>query len=158
MDPTESLPLKSLLERQPVAALATLHRGRPSVSMVPFALLPQGAGVVIHVSGLATHTQDMLASPEVGLMVMESPAEVESVLALPRASLQGVARQCFPDSAPYDQARAAYLAKLPESEELFSFTDFSLFVIELHSIRYVAGFGKAFSFIPEQFAALMGAP
>lgn len=64
MDPTESTALLTLLRTQPVASLATLHLGAPAVSMVPFALLPDGPGFVIHVSQLA----------------------------LPRASIQGTAR------------------------------------------------------------------
>lgn len=61
MDDADSLTLKTLLRQQPVAALATLHRGEPAVSMVPFALLPGSADIAIHVSRLAAHTHDMLA-------------------------------------------------------------------------------------------------
>jgi putative heme iron utilization protein len=158
MDAADALALKTLLERTPVASLGTLHNGRPAVSMVPYALLPAGEGVVIHVSGLATHTQDMLRHPAVGLMVMASPEQTESVLALPRASLQGSARQCPPETAQYVAAKAAYLTKLPHSEELFSFADFSLFIVEPRALRFVAGFGRAMSLTPEQFTALMSAP
>ena len=136
MDASEALALKSLLWSQPVAALATLHKGEPAVSMVPYALLPLGEGFVIHVSRLATHTGDMLASPAVALMVVAAPDAAPSPLALPRASIQGHARQCLPDAPRYGEARAAYLAKLPQSEELFSFADFSLFVIEVQSGDY----------------------
>lgn len=52
--------LNALLASQQVASLGTLHKGERAVSMVPFALLAQGNGVVIHVSSLATHTGDML--------------------------------------------------------------------------------------------------
>ncbi len=53
MDPSEAIALKSLLVKQAVAALATLHKDEPAVSMVPFAFLPDGTGIVIHVSRLA---------------------------------------------------------------------------------------------------------
>ncbi len=156
MDSSEAIALRALLESQPVASLSTLHRGEPAVSMVPFALLPDGQGFVIHVSGLATHTKDMLASPAVGLMVMDSPSSTVSPLALPRLSVQGHARQCNADSRQYGQARARYLAKLPQSEELFSFPDFSVFIIEVRSARFVAGFGRATSITAGQFTAVMG--
>ena len=158
MDSSEALALRSLLENQAVAALATLHKGEPAVSMVPFALLPGGQGFVIHVSRLATHTQDMLANPAVGLLVMAAPGAAESPLALPRVSVRGTAKQCLPEAAEYGEARAAYLAKLPQSEELFSFADFSLFLIELRSLRFVAGFGRALAVTPEQFVSVMRAP
>jgi putative heme iron utilization protein len=157
MDAAEALALRSLLESQPVASLATLHKGEPAVSMVPYALLARGAGLVIHVSRLATHTSDMLTNPAVALMVMAAPGEAQTPLALPRASIQGWARQCLPGTSDYAQARSVYLARLPQSEELFSFADFSLFVIEVRSARFVAGFARAMSVTASQFAAAMSA-
>jgi len=155
MESAEALTFRSLLESQPVAALSTLHEGEPAVSMVPFALLPRGQGFVIHVSKLASHTNDLLTSPAVGLMVMASPSSSGSPLALPRVSVQGRARQCPRESPDYAAARACYVAKLPQSEELFSFGDFSLFIVEVRSVRFVAGFGRAMSFTAEQFATVM---
>ncbi|MDM7941921.1 MAG: pyridoxamine 5'-phosphate oxidase family protein [Hydrogenophaga sp.] len=155
MNESESTALMSLLRTQPVASLATLHKGAPAVSMVPFALLPEGAGFAIHVSRLATHTQDMLANPAVALLVTAPLAAADSPLALPRASVQGRARQCATDSPGYEQARQAYLARLPDAEPLFSFGDFSLFVIEPESLRHVAGFGRAMSLAGEQMRAVL---
>lgn len=59
-----------MLATRPVAALATLHRGEPAVSMVPFVLPAGRTDLVIHVSALATHTRDMQAHPQVSLLVM----------------------------------------------------------------------------------------
>jgi len=158
MDATESAALLNLLRTQPVASLATLHRGAPAVSMVPFALLPDGTGFVIHVSQLATHTQDMLRNPAVALLVTAPLTAADSPLALPRASVQGQALPCPPDSPGYTQARQAYLAKLPDAEPLFSFGDFSLFVIEPESLRWVAGFGRAMSVVGDGLRAVLNQP
>ncbi|HET9646189.1 MAG TPA: pyridoxamine 5'-phosphate oxidase family protein [Burkholderiaceae bacterium] len=68
MDPETSWLLRQLLDTRPVAALATLHKSQPAVSMVPFVLPPGDDLLVIHVSGLATHTDDMLAHSRVGLL------------------------------------------------------------------------------------------
>jgi putative heme iron utilization protein len=156
MDASEALTLKFLLEKRPIAALATLHKGEPAVSMVPFALLPNSTSLVIHVSRLATHTNDMLANPAVALLVTASAEATDSALALPRASVQGRARPCAPESSQYQPSRAAYLAKLPEAEELFSFSDFSLFLVETQTVRFVAGFGRALSLTAGQLAAILG--
>ncbi len=156
MKVSEVAALKSLLTKQPVAALATLHSGKPAVSMVPFAMLSSGIGFVIHVSRLATHTNDMLDNPAVALLITASLAEGHTPLALPRVSIQGQAQQCLPESPGYLEARSAYLAKLPDAEELFSFSDFSLFIVESKSIRYVAGFGRAVSLTPERMRAVLG--
>ena len=136
--------LRQLLASQPVAALATLHNGEPAVSMVPWALRADGC-FVIHVSALASHTADLRAHPEVALLITAPLAAGESPLALPRLSVRGRAEPCPPGAPGYEAARAAYLARLPESEELFSFGDFSLFVITVLSARFVGGFAQAYS-------------
>lgn len=156
MDQSQALAIKALLETQQVASLGTLHNGEPAVSMVPFALLPHGGGLVIHVSRLAAHTQDMLANPSVSLLVAASPTPGEPVHALPRASIQGQVRQCASDAAEYAEAKRAYLARFPYSEAMFDFADFSLFTIAVRSVRLVGGFGQAASITAERFAAIMG--
>lgn len=157
MNPDDARALRTLLETRPVAALATLHNGEPAASMVPFAMLPGGTRLVIHVSRLATHTKDMLAHPAVAVLVTASLEPGASPLALPRASVQGHARVCEPEAAEYAPAREAYLAKLPQADELFAFSDFSLFVVDIRSVRYVAGFGRALSVTAPQLAAVMTA-
>ena len=146
--------LRDLLARQPVAALATLHEGEPAVSMVPCALLPDGR-FVIHVSALASHTADLRAHPEVSLLIAAPLAAGESPLALPRLSVRGRAELCPPGAPGYEAARAAYLARLPESEELFSFGDFSLFAISVLSARFVGGFAQARSLTAAGFADIV---
>ncbi|MDP3701831.1 MAG: pyridoxamine 5'-phosphate oxidase family protein [Hylemonella sp.] len=154
MDAEESRALVRLLQHTPVAALATLHRGEPAVSMVPYALLPEGR-FIIHVSRLATHTQDMQAHASVGLLVTAPAASADTPLALPRVSVQGRASVCMPEAPDHAAARAAYLAKLPDAEELFGFSDFSLFLIEPLFLRYVAGFGRAHAVTAGQYADLL---
>jgi putative heme iron utilization protein len=147
MDPVIASTLRQLLDTQPVAALATLHRGEPAVSMVPF-VLPAGAiEIVLHVSALSTHTRDMLEHPRVGLMVMADARAGTPPQALPRVSLQAVARQLPPDGDEQAQARAHYLARFPQSANTFELADFSLFALHPVSARLIAGFGQAYSVV-----------
>jgi len=81
--------LNALLASQQVASLGTLHKGERAVSMVPFALLAQGNGVVIHVSSLATHTGDMLDHAGVSLLVIAPPAADVAAQATLRLALPG---------------------------------------------------------------------
>ena len=157
MESSQALALRSLLNSQQVASLATLHKGEPSVSMVPYALLPQGRGFVIHVSRLAAHTTDMLANSAVALLVMAPPGSAASPQELQRASVQGSGNPCGTGAPEYLEARAAYLSRFPESEPLFSFADFSLHIITARSVRFVGGFGKATSILGGEFSAIMGA-
>jgi putative heme iron utilization protein len=154
MDPTASQALQQLIVRADVAALGTLHKDEPFVSMVPYALLPPGV-FVIHVSRLATHTRDMLDHPGVSLMVLGERDAAMPAQAVPRASLQGDARPCLPEDPLYAGARAAYLARFPDTEFMFGFADFSLFIVTVRAVRFVAGFAQATSVPGDAYASLM---
>lgn len=158
MDPILAHELRSLLEQQSLAALATLHKGSPAVSMVPYALLPEGRGFVLHVSRLATHTADMQASPTVALLVTAPEGSAATPQETPRASVQGQVRPLAPGSAEHDEARSLYLARFPHSEPTFDFADFWLVVVDVRSIRFVAGFGRTTAVLPPGFAKIMGSP
>jgi len=143
MNPDYARTLRELLRKQQVASLGTLHNGRPFVSMVPFAVLSEGKGFVIHVSTLASHTKDMLQDPNVSLLIMASPSPDVPAQALARATIQGNAVPCPDSSEDHAEAKAAYLSRFPTSAQMFSFADFSLFAIVPRSIRLVGGFGEA---------------
>ena len=155
MESTQAKALRDLLQAQQVAALGTLHKGHPFVSMVPFAALPDGTGLVIHVSLLATHTKDMTSNPNVSLLVMAQPTPHVPPQAIPRVTIQGQATQCAEPSQVHAEAKAAYLARFPQSAEMFSFADFSLFVIQPMSARFVGGFAQAASLSPALLASIL---
>jgi heme iron utilization protein len=157
MNAVQAQAMRQLLERQEVAALGTLHKGEPFVSMVPYALAPGGHGFVIHVSRLATHTKDMETDPRVSLLVMDERTPEVPPQALPRVTVQGDARPCAPDAPLYAGAREAYLSRFPNSQEMFGFADFSLFVIEPRSLRVVGGFAQAWSVTAADYARIMAA-
>lgn len=145
MNADQAQALRDLVRRADVAALGTLHRGEPFVSMVPYALLPDGAGFVIHVSRLATHTRDMEEHAGVSLLVLGERGADAPAQALPRATLQGEARVIARDDVDYSAARQAYVTRFPASEDMFGFGDFSLFRIVPRSVRFVGGFAQAWS-------------
>lgn len=142
-DPELARRVRTLLDAQTVAALGTLHDDAPHVSMVPFALLPGGNGLVIHVSTLAAHTRDMLADSRVSLLVMAVASPDVPPQALARITIQGEAVR-IPDEAPvHAAAKRAYLARFPSSAQTFELGDFSLFAIRPVSARFVGGFAQA---------------
>jgi len=156
MNPAHAQTLRDLLHTQEVAALGTLHRGQPYVSMVPFALLPGGTDFIIHVSQLAAHTKDMLASPQVSLLVIATPTPGVIAQELARITVQGEAVQLAGGTPGHAAAKAAYLARFPQSEMMFGFSDFSLFAIVPESIRFVGGFAQATTISPETLAEVLG--
>jgi len=155
LDLTTSGVLRSLLLDRAVATLATLHEGRPFASMIPFAA--HGAAgrlrLVTHVSGLSAHTRDMLAAPEVCLLITAADSPEVMPQALPRVSLPAVAEFVPPEHPDHAVLRAAYLAKFPHAADFFMLGDFSLVALEPTSARLIAGFGRAVTLSPDALAA-----
>ena len=157
LDDKAALDLRQLLAGTNVASLATLHDGAPSVSLTPWAPAPDGSSVLVHVSRLAQHTGDMLADPRVAVMIAEPESSGTLAQALPRVMIQGIVREIDRSSLGYEPARRAYLARHPRSEMTFGLGDFSIFVIEPCSARYVAGFGRAFDLETSELASALRA-
>jgi len=157
-EPRLTRALRNLLQSQRVAALGTRSTdGQVVVSMVPFAIDTQQGVVVIHVSQLAAHTANMLASPQVSLLVMQAERPDESVHDLPRVTLQGNAIQLITDTPAWESARSAYLARFPEAEPMTQLGDFRFFSIIISSARHVAGFGAARTVTPEECSQILHA-
>ena len=141
--------LAGLVHDHTVAALGTLHNGAPYVSMVPYALLPDGSAFVIHVSRLAAHTRDMLDDSRVSLLVTQAEGAGVPAQARARVTILGEAAEAPRESAEARACRDAYLRRLPDAEPLTAFGDFSFFRIRPAQVRFVAGFARATSFTAE---------
>lgn len=148
MDTDTAQLLRQLVDATPNAALATLHKGEPAVSMVPWVWVPERDAWLIHVSALATHTRDMQAHPRVGLMVCDVPGPEVPPQALARVSFQADASFLDKrDARDYATAQARYVQRFPEAEMMFDLGDFSLVALRPLSARLIAGFGRAYSLV-----------
>jgi putative heme iron utilization protein len=149
--------LRSLLHVQRVAALGTLcEDGAPLVSMVPYAIEPGQACLVIHVSGLAAHTRNLQSASAVSLLVMRAEVGGEPVHALPRVTQEGQAKALVPASPAWQACRAAYLERFPEAEPKTHLADFVFMAIHVTAARQVAGFGAARSIDARELAQVLG--
>ena len=155
MNPTMTKVLRDLVHGGSIAALGTLHGGEPFVSMVPYAVLPEGGGFLIHVSGLSAHTQDMLAHPRVSFMVVADETRGVPPQARPRVTVKADSAPIDRSSADHAAARAIYLARFPDAAQTFELGDFSLFRIRPLSARFIAGFAQAVTLTPESFSAAL---
>jgi putative heme iron utilization protein len=154
-EPRLNRALRLMLNTQRVASLGSLSfDGSPCVSMVPYAIEPESACLIIHVSLLAPHTRNMLSDPSVSMMVMQPEVAGAPVHDLPRVSIVGTAARLQPDSPSWLAARAAYLTRFPEAEPMTHLGDFSFVAIQPISARQVAGFGTARPVEAEDFATL----
>ena len=130
---------RTLVETAQSGTMCTLSvepKGYPYGSLVTFAV--HDGDPIFLVSGLAVHTQNLLACERASLLVAE--AGPDNPLALGRVTLVGSCRQV--DDADRDAMKAAFLTKNPQAEFYVDFGDFSFFKLQVESIRYIGGFGR----------------
>src|SRR5262249_22556680 len=79
--------LQGLVRERSVAAQGTVHGGHPFVSMVPFAVTPDGRALVVHVSRLAAHTGNMRRDGRVSALIIEPEGRGKVPQSLARVSI-----------------------------------------------------------------------
>src|SRR5438105_13237433 len=89
-EPSYAERVRTLLETERIGTLAThsaLHPGFPFASVMPYALTPDGSPLFL-ISGMALHTQNVIADARAMLLVMHS-GSVAYPRCAPRALLIG---------------------------------------------------------------------
>ena len=137
------LQAKGLLRIARTGALATLDRasGAPLTTLVAVASDYNGAPLLL-LSTLSQHTKN-LAGDRRGSLLLTSPSGRGDPLNRPRLTVGGeiVAH-------PEPTARARFLARNPQARLYASFTDFSLFRVEISAVQFNGGFGRAAPLTP----------
>lgn len=143
--------LAGLIRETRWAALATLgDDGQPHASMVAYAGNEALTELYFHLSRMAAHTGNLVENPACSLVISEQDDHLGDPQLLARTTLQGSVEVIQRDSDEYREAKQIYLEKLPDSEQLFEFPDFLLFRFITGEIRFVGGFGQAFTYSAEQ--------
>ena len=138
-EPSHAERVRTLLQQERMGTLATnsrQHPGFPFASVMPYALTSGGVPIFL-ISGMAIHTQNIVADPRVSLLVMQSGGDSDP-LGAPRATLVGSARRI---EDPGDDVRRTYLDRHPSARHWISFSDFSFFQLDVAHIYFVGGFG-----------------
>ncbi|HWS72930.1 MAG TPA: DUF2470 domain-containing protein, partial [Thermoanaerobaculia bacterium] len=138
-EPAHAERVRTLLESESVGTLATQsqrHPGFPFASVMPFALV-DGASPLFLISGMAIHTQNVLADPRASLLVMQSGADADP-LGAPRATLIGTVSRI---DEPSPVIRETYLTRHPSAHYWIDFADFAFFRLDVADVYFVGGFG-----------------
>ena len=138
LEPTHAERVRTLLVSERLGTLATQsarHPGFPFASVMPYALTEEAAPLFL-ISGMAIHTQNLIADPRASLLVMQSGADADP-LGSARATLMGNVRRI--ESS--DALRNAYLARHPSAKYWIDFSDFSFFQLDVTDVYFVGGFG-----------------
>lgn len=119
-----------------LATQSQRHPGWPFGSVMPFALTTDGSPLFL-ISGMAIHTQNLLADPRVSLLVVQSGSGSDP-LGSPRATLLGNVRKI---DEPSQELRDSYLARHASARYWIDFSDFSFFQLDVSDVYFVGGFG-----------------
>jgi putative heme iron utilization protein len=137
------------------AALATISEGGdPWASMVAYALMPSGDPVLC-VSTLAEHGRNLKRELRASLMIAQ-PEVAGDPLANGRVTLAGVAEPV--EGEAEEEARAAYVAKIPAAGMYAGFGDFSIYVLKVERVRWVGGYGRMDSADADSYRAAEADP
>lgn len=123
--------------------------GKPNASYSPFVSDDNGY-LYIFVSGLASHTQDLLESSEVSVLLTEDEEKSRQIYARQRISYQ-----CSVEIIANEHEKYPLILDKMENhfgniiELLRNLPDFILFQLTPFQGQYVKGFGKAYKLVGE---------
>ena len=156
MDQQAEAQLADLVCGQRWGCLATLADDKPYASFVAYVPERDFGALLLHVSRLAPHTQNLLTNPCVTLAITEQDPGKDDPQTLARVSIQGRVAEIGRNTSSYPEARTWYVRRLPTAEQLFTFSDFILFRLVPSQVRFVAGFARTWDISPEQFKSIAG--
>lgn len=148
-EPSHAERVRTLLGTERVGTLSThsaKHPGWPFGSVMPYAPGDDGSPLFL-VSGMAMHTQNVLADPRASLLVAQAGGESDP-LGLARATLLGNVVRVEATEA----IRQAYLERHPNARHWIEYSDFAFFRLEVTAIYYVGGFGVMGWVTPDDYA------
>jgi heme iron utilization protein len=129
--------------------LATLTAdGDPWASFVTYGL--HGGAPVLCVSNLAEHGRNLIGDHRASLSVV-APATESDPLANGRITLAGVVES--PSGDEHAAARQAHLDAVPAAKYYVDFSDFTLWVLRVHRVRWVGGYGRMDSATAQDYDA-----
>ena len=136
--------VQSLLNTTRVGMLATIGETMPLASAVPFVTLDGWVDLLLHLSTLAAHTQNLLRDPRVSLLIMEPDGPQKNPLALTRLILQGTAGRIDHQEPAYDDFAHRFTERFPDAAITMTLADFQFWRLRFQASQFIAGFGRAY--------------
>ena len=131
---------RDLIRDARIASLGTTNgHHQPFVSMVTVAASGPTTLIML-LSGLARHTQNLSASAAASLLVRESSDDSVDPMAGTRVTLSGSVRRL--DRGQDEAERSAFLTAHPSAEMYADFGDFAFFEFAVDEAHLIAGFGR----------------
>lgn len=123
-------------------------QGKPHASYSPF-IRDRAGHFYIYVSGLAAHTQNIAATGQVGLMLIEDEQSAQQVFARQRLTYDCTAHLIERESDQWSHLVDQFGAKFGEMIAMMrQLPDFRIFCLVPQSGRFVLGFGAIYEVDP----------
>ena len=140
--------IRDLLDEQRVLSLAVIVDGVPYAGLLPFVVLPEYAGVMVHASRLSKHTKGLGGDARAGVLLHEQYAPGKDALQIKRATFECTVHPLERKGEEWIEGRGWYLERFPDSRITFNLGDFTLYRLEFRQGLYVGGFGRAVEIEP----------
>jgi putative heme iron utilization protein len=141
--PQEVIDFRSTFKSVIMATVSS--EGIPDASYTPY-ILDDNENILIFVSELAQHTQNLINSPQVSLLWIADEEHSRNLFARRRLTLQCDVKEPQPDTEQWNAALTRMQHVHGKTiEVLRSLPDFHLFTLEARRGNYVRGFARAFT-------------
>lgn len=136
--PTAAEEARTIAASTNTGTLASLTAdGDPWASLVTYGLL--NSAPVLCVSHMAEHGRNLAGDRRASLSVV-APSHDGDPLAHGRITLAGIV--VAPEGAELEAARQAHVAAVPAAKYYIDYSDFSVWVLQVHRVRWVGGYGR----------------
>ena len=143
-----------LIDEQRLLALAVVVDGSPYAGLLPYAVPPKRAGVLVHASALAKHSRGLSAGGPATVLLHEPYGPDKDPLQIKRVTFECVVHPLERKGEAWEQGRDVYLERFPKSRITFKLKDFTLYQLEFQRGLYIAGFGQAVDIEPADLSLL----
>jgi heme iron utilization protein len=121
------------------------EKGIPNAGYTPF-IMDEFKNIYIYVSGLSTHTANILINPYVSVLFIEDEAKANNIFARRRLNFDCTATLIGRETDRWNQIVEQFQERFGEIiEVLRSLADFRVFQLTPTKGRYVIGFGAAYN-------------
>ena len=115
MTPEDLARLGSLLLGQRLVALGVVAEGEPIVGLLPYAVAPDRAALIVQSSSLARHSKGLVPGAPWSGMIHEPDSAETDPLQVPRLQLEGVVDALSGARPEFQPSARAFLARFPQA-------------------------------------------
>ena len=141
MTPEDSARLGGLLLGQRLVSLGVVAEGEPIVGLLPYAVAADRSALIVQSSGLARHSNGLVAGAPWCGMIHEPDAPGTDPLQVPRLQLEGVVDPLRGDRPEFQPAARAFLGRFPQAAMTLQLPDFTLYRLEIREGGWCWGSG-----------------